>query len=80
MAGLGIIIRSFETAPGKVTAMNLNLEFPEDQEFENVEDIITFLEPANQHLLEGGTVTVIRHGKVIGRAESAEELHRIVLR
>jgi hypothetical protein len=61
-------------------AMNLDLEFPEDKEFESVEDIIAFLEPSQQHLLEGGTVNVIRHGKVIGLAHSVEELHRIVLK
>lgn len=60
--------------------MILELELPETDHLELVQQIHDFLEPAKRHLEKGGNVTLTKQGKVVGVAATVEELMRLASR
>jgi len=46
---------------------------------EAVRQIHEYLEPAKNHIEEGGVVTVTKSGKTIGKASTVDELLRLVM-
>ncbi|HVJ46567.1 MAG TPA: hypothetical protein VM511_09305 [Luteolibacter sp.] len=60
--------------------MIFELDSPDADDLELVDRIHELLEPARRHIEAGGAVTVTRDGRILGVAETVDELIQLAIR